>query len=304
MLKVFNMIERLAPYQATVLITGETGTGKDGMARAIHELSPRRAMRFVICNCAAMTESILESELFGHVKGAFTGAMEQRDGLFRHSHGGTLFLDEIGEMPLSFQAKLLRVIEEQSVRPVGSDQVIPVDTRLVVATNRDLWQAVQAGTFRRDLFYRLNVARIETPPLRERREDIPLLSDYFLDQIRQKNHLPLKGFSEEARQLLISFDWPGNVRELKNILEAAALMATEDLLAIHDFPPHLQEYAILHQEKILKSSKPLNALESREKSVIEETISHCSGNKARAAEALGLSRRALYRRLEKYELTS
>jgi transcriptional regulator with PAS, ATPase and Fis domain len=304
MLKVFSMIERMAPYHATVLITGETGTGKDGIARAIHELSPRRAMRFVTCNCAALPESLLESELFGHVKGAFTGAMEQRDGLFRHSRGGTLFLDEVGEMPLSLQAKLLRVIEEQSVRPVGSDRLIPIDARLVVATNKDLWKAVQAGTFRRDLFYRLNVASIETPPLRERREDIPLLCDYFLDQIRQKNHLPIKGFSEEARQLLISFDWPGNVRELKNVLESAALMATEDRLAIHDFPPHLQEYAILHQEKILKSSKRLNALERREKSVIEETISRCSGNKVRAAEALGLSRRALYRRLEKYELSS
>lgn len=303
-LKIFSTIERFAPYNTTVLITGETGTGKEMVAGAIHALSPRRSMRFIACNCTALQETLIESELFGHVKGAFTGAIQKRDGLFLHGHGGTIFLDEIGDMPLPFQVKLLRVIEEQEIRPVGSDNVVPVDVRIVAATNQDLWQAVQSGRFRRDLFYRLNVAHMEIPPLRERREDIPILSDYFLEQIKRKNRLSVKGCSEEAGRLLMNYDWPGNVRELKNTLEAAALMARGDQLAIRDFPPVLQEFAITHQEKVIQSSPRPNSIAAREKRHIEEVISRCQGNKTNAARELGLSRRALYRRLEKYELSS
>jgi DNA-binding NtrC family response regulator len=303
-LKVFGAIERIAPYNTTVLITGETGTGKEKVASAIHALSPRRSMRFIACNCTALQETLLESELFGHVKGAFSGAIQKRDGLFLHSHGGTIFLDEIGDMPLPFQVKLLRVIEEQEIRPVGSDNVVSVDVRIVAATNQDLWQAVQSGRFRRDLFYRLNVAHVELPSLCERREDIPILCDYFLEQIKRKNRLSLEGCSAEAGRLLMHYDWPGNVRELKNTLEAAALMATGDQLTIRDFPPILQEYAITHQDKILQSTVRLNSIAAREKSHIEEVISRCHGNKTSAARELGLSRRALYRRLEKYQLSS
>ncbi|HLB94864.1 MAG TPA: sigma-54 dependent transcriptional regulator [Nitrospiria bacterium] len=303
-LKVFSAIERIAPYNTTVLITGETGTGKEMVAKSIHALSPRRSMRFVACNCAAMPEALLESELFGHVKGAFTGAIQQRDGLFRHSHGGTIFLDEIGDMPLPLQAKLLRVIEEQEIRPVGSDNVASVDIRVVVATHQDLWHSVQSGSFRKDLFYRLNVARVELPPLRERQEDIPILCDYFLDVVKRKNRLSLTGCSEEAMRLLMLYDWPGNIRELKNTLESATLMVTGDHLAIRDFPPNLQEYAITHQEKVLSSSTRLTSIEVRERSYIEEVLSRCNGNKAQAAQELGLSRRSFYRRLEKYQLPS
>jgi DNA-binding NtrC family response regulator len=300
---IFRLIERLAPYHATVLITGETGTGKEMVARAIHAISPRRATRFVICNCAALPESLLESELFGHVKGAFTGAIQQREGLFRHAHGGTIFLDEIGELPLPLQAKLLRVIEGQEIRPVGSDRTTEVDVRIVVATNKDLWQAVIAGSFRKDLFYRLNVARIELPLLRERREDIPLLCRYFLGQVKQEHGLALNGFSEEAQSLLMHYEWSGNIRELKNTIETAALMATGDQLAIRDLPANLQEYAISHQEEILQPSPPLTSIEAHEKSYVKQVISRCQGNKARAAQALGVSRRSLYRRLEKYNLS-
>jgi DNA-binding NtrC family response regulator len=297
--KVFNLIERLAPYNATVLITGETGTGKEMVARAIHAMSPRRAMRFVTCNCAAFPEPLFESELFGHLKGAFTGAVQQREGLFRHAHGGTIFLDEIGEMPLSLQAKLLRVIENNEIRPVGSDAVVSIDARIVVATNKDLWQSVMNGTFRKDLFYRLNVAGISLPPLRERREDIPLLCNHFVDQIKQKNGLSLIGCSEEALKLLTNYEWPGNIRELKNTLESTALIANGEQMTIRDLPPFLQEFAIAHHEQILTSPSQLTPIDAREKSYIEEVLARFNGNKAQAAEALGLSRRSLYRRLEK-----
>jgi transcriptional regulator with PAS, ATPase and Fis domain len=242
---------------------------------------------------------LFESELFGHLKGAFTGAAQQREGLFRHAHGGTIFLDEVGEMPLSLQAKLLRVIEHQEIRPVGSDSVVSVDVRILVATNKDLWQAVMAGTFRKDLFYRLNVAGIGLPPLRERREDIPLLCDYFLDQIKQKNGLSLSGCSEEALKLLTNYEWPGNIRELKNTLESSALMASGEQLTIRDLPPFLQEFAIAHHDEILTSPAEPTRIDVREKRYIEEVLSRCNGNKAQAAEVLGLSRRSLYRRLEK-----
>ena len=303
-MKIFNVIERFAPHGITILITGETGTGKELVAHAVHNLSPRRSMRFVACNCSALPEALLESELFGHVKGAFTGAIQQRNGLFRHGHGGTIFLDEIGDMPLPLQAKLLRVIEEQEIRPVGSDNAVSVDVRIVAATNKDLWPAVLSGSFRKDLYYRLNVARIELPSLRERQEDIPILCDYFLEQIKRKNRLSLDGCSEEAMRLLTLYDWPGNIREFKNALETASLMASADQLAIHDLPQPLQEYAITHQEKILKTLPKLTPIETREKSYLEEVIARCSGNKTQAAQELGLSRRSFYRRLQKYALTS
>ncbi|HSG06073.1 MAG TPA: sigma 54-interacting transcriptional regulator, partial [Nitrospiria bacterium] len=304
MLPVFNIIERFAPFDATVVITGETGTGKERVAQTLHDLSPRRQMPFVACNCAALPENLLESELFGHSKGAFTGAVQQRGGLFRHAQGGTIFLDEIGEMPLSIQATLLRVIEEREIRPVGSDKAIPVDIRIVVATNRDLWKEVEAGRFRKDLFFRINVAKIMLPPLRERKEDIPLLCQYFLDTFRKIHRHSVRGFSDEAMRLLQTYDWPGNIRELKNSMESSVMVATEDKLVIRNLPPTLQEYAIRHPDEVLAKPVRMNPVNSFEKKHILEILNRCNGNKSMAAAELGLSRRSLYRRLGKFGLSA
>lgn len=303
-LPVFNIIERFAPYNATVVITGETGTGKELVAKTLHELSPRRTMPFVACNCAALPENLLESELFGHTKGAFTGAIHQRGGLFRHAQGGTIFLDEIGEMPLAVQSKLLRVLEEREIRPLGSDQVLPVDIRIIVATNKDLWEEVEAGRFRKDLFYRVNVAKIMLPPLRERKEDIPLLAQYFLDKLKKEHRLTVKGFSTEAMRLLQQYDWPGNIRELKNSMESSVMVATDELLVIRNLPPTLQAYAIKNQDVILKKQVQFSPVNSFEKNYILEVLNRCKGNKSMAALELGLSRRSLYRRLGKFGLTA
>lgn len=302
-LRVFSMIRSLASHTSVVLITGPTGTGKEMTARAIHNLSPRRSMRFVACNCAAIPENLIESELFGHVKGAFTGASEERDGLFRYANGGTIFLDEISEMPLALQAKLLRVIEERHVRPVGSDKAEAIDVRIIAATNNDLWKIAQEGTFRKDLYYRLNVTQIVLPSLRDRPEDHKILCDYFLDLIRRQYRLGLKSCSDDVLKLFYVYPWLGNLRELKNVLESASLTATHELLTISDLPQQLQEFAIAHCDSKIRASNRPNPLELYERHRIEDVISKYRGNKTHAARELGVSRRSLYRQMEKHQIS-
>lgn len=243
MREVFAILERIAPTSATVVLEGETGVGKEVVARAIHQKSPRAQQPFVVFDCSAVPKDLIESELFGHEKGSFTGAIQTRQGLFEIAHGGTLFLDEIGELSLELQPKLLRALEQREIRRVGSNRPIKVDVRLIAATNRNLEEEVRANRFREDLFYRLSVVRIRLPPLRERREDIPLLARHFLRQApfnRDADGQPrVKGFSEEALAVLMEYDWPGNVRELLNVVERATSFADGDLIEVDDLPPHL-----------------------------------------------------------------
>src|SRR4030095_15543954 len=239
MIQVLELVERAAEYKATVLLQGESGAGKEVIARAIHAQSPRRSEAFVAVNCAAIPETLLESELFGHAKGAFTGADRARRGLFAEADGGTLFLDEIGELPIALQAKLLRVLQEEEVRPVGESKPRQIDVRVLAATARDLEAEVAAGRFREDLFYRLDVVRVQVPPLRERREDIPLRLAHSLGRTRQSLGKAVRSIDDDALERLMSYAWPGNVRELENVLERAAILARGDRLTLADLPPNL-----------------------------------------------------------------
>ncbi len=301
MLEVFSMIRRLAKHFTTVLITGETGTGKEMVARALHELSPRRSKNFVACNCSALVETLLESELFGHVKGAFTGAIRTKHGLFEVADGGTIFLDEIGELSPQMQVKFLRVLQNQEVKRVGSNEIIHVDARVVTATNKDLIKAMQEGHFREDLYYRLNTAEIYLPPLRERREDVPLLTKHFLGTMNQKLGKKIKGITRQAQIALLNYPWKGNVRELENVVERAALLASKDFITLTDLPPHLQQFT--HPARSSEST-PLNikTLDEVEEEHIRRVMKNVGENKTVAARILGVSRRSLYRKLEKYKL--
>jgi two-component system response regulator PilR (NtrC family) len=240
---IFDMIMTVAPQSSRVLITGETGTGKELVARAIHENSARSKGAFITINCGAFPETLLESELFGYIKGAFTGANENRQGLFRAAHGGTLFLDEIGNMSLPMQVKLFRVLQEGKVRPVGSSEEYEIDVRVIAATNKDLDKAIAAGEFREDLYYRLSVIPIQLPPLRERREDIPLLARAFLERFRKSMEKPIEGISPEAMRLLEAYDWPGNVRELENTLERSVALETASMISVNVLPEKVQRRA-------------------------------------------------------------
>ncbi len=296
MLNVFRMITTVAKYPSNVLITGETGTGKDMVARAIYNLSPRNNKPFVAINCASLVEGLLESELFGHVRGAFTGALKDKPGLFEVANGGTLFLDEVGDLPLPLQAKLLRVIETGEVRRVGDTNMKKVDVRIISATNRSLKKLVEEGKFREDLYYRLNVINIHIPPLRERKEDIPVLVDYFLGELNQKLGKGIKGVEKEVLSLFKRLPWKGNVRELKNVMERAYIQAPGDTIKLQDLPP---EY--LEEEKELAAQVKIpSSLEELEKKYIMETLKYASGNCSLAARLLGISRRSLYRKLKKY----
>ena len=303
MVRLMETVAQVAVSEATVMVTGESGTGKELVAAAIHHNSPRKAGPFVKVNCAAITETLLESELFGHEKGAFTGADRRKEGRFVQADGGSLFLDEVGEMPVSMQVKLLRVIQERELTRVGGEQTIPVDVRLIVATNQDLAQMVKAGTFREDLYYRLNVVELKTPPLRERREDIPLLAACFLTRFAEKNRKSVARFSPRAMDLLIRYAWPGNVRELMNTIERAVVLARSSCLDESDFAALTSRP---HETGSALSSGAFPAdipLERIEREAIVNTLASADGNKSEAARRLGITRKTLREKLKKYDLS-
>jgi two-component system, NtrC family, response regulator AtoC len=302
MLDVFKLIARVAPTRSTVLITGESGTGKEVVARALHFNGTRAAGPFVTIDCAGLAESLLESELFGHVRGAYTGAVTARRGLFETGHGGTVFLDEVGDIGPNIQAKLLRVLELHEIKPVGGNESIRIDVRLIAATNKDLRAEVHAGRFREDLFYRLNVVSIHLPPLRERREDIPALAHHFLQKYGEANGKAIGGIAPEAMTRLEVYSWPGNVRELENAIERAVAVSSHPILLPDDLPLHLAPPTAPAIEGEAPGSVELISLEALTRQHIARVLAATSGNKKRAAEILGVDRRTLYRMLERYAM--
>jgi two-component system, NtrC family, response regulator AtoC len=305
MRKLFSVIERVAPTDASVLITGATGTGKELAARAIHDLSPRRDNTFVDINCSAIPETLIEAELFGHQRGTFTGAHENRSGLFEKASGGTLFLDEVDALNLSAQAKLLRVLQERTVRRIGARANIAIDVRIISATNCDLSQAVAEGRFRPDLYYRLRVLPLHVPELCTRGEDVMLLVDHFLRLKSERNGQPLRRFSDEAIRALCEYPWPGNVRELENTIEYALAIGMEDELGIADLPPEIltaqpQPSADNFRQVLQAYMNDTVPLAEIEKRYILSVLQQFGGNQVRAAAALGIDRSKLYRRLKQY----
>jgi two-component system response regulator HydG len=296
--ETIEMIRRVADSDATVLVTGESGTGKELVARALHRLSPRRDEPFVAVNCAAMPAPLLESELFGHVRGAFTDAKRSRAGLFVQAGAGTIFLDEIGEMPIEMQVKLLRVLQERRVRPVGGDEEVPFEARVVTATNRDLETEVDEKRFREDLFYRINVVAIPVPPLRARAGDILLLAQYFLKRIATRTNKPVQGISGPAARMLMDYDWPGNVRELENCMERAVALCRLDEITVDDLPSKVQEHQSSKIVITTESPGELITLDEMERRYVRQVLNAVGGNKTHAARILGIDRRSLYRRLE------
>ncbi|MCF0241912.1 MAG: sigma-54-dependent Fis family transcriptional regulator [Treponema sp.] len=290
---VLDKVNRVAQSKTTVLITGESGVGKEGVAEAIHKMSPRKDKPLIKVHCAALSESILESELFGHEVGAFTGADKMQKGRFELAHGGTIFLDEIGEINPQVQVKLLRVIQNRQFERVGGEKTIEVDVRIIAATNKNLEEEVKAGRFREDLFYRLNVVSVEVPPLRERKEDIPLLISAFLDKFNLENEKNVKGFDSKAKNALINFSWPGNIRQLQNVVEGCVAMSLNDTIKLADLPDYL---------KTQSSEKSINipvgtSMDDAELIIINETLAACGGNKSKCAEILGIGRKTLHRKL-------
>ncbi len=300
---VFDMVRQIAPAKSTVLITGESGTGKELIAQAIHQLSGRKG-QFIPVHCAALPANLLESELFGHEKGSFTGASEQRIGRFESADGGTIFLDEIGEIDLSVQVKLLRVLETKSFERVGGNNLIETDTRIVTATNRDLHKMVAEGKFREDLYFRLNVLNIELPPLRSRKADIPLLIKTFVDFYSAENGKKSLGISEDVLKILSSYNWPGNIRELRNCIERMVVLCRDDKLNIINIPFNIRESlsAELKGDHNIAAPSTLN-LESNEKKLIIHALDECDGNRTAAAVKLGISRRTLHRKLNEYNIS-
>ncbi|MDR2820743.1 MAG: sigma-54 dependent transcriptional regulator [Desulfovibrio sp.] len=294
MRQLFDMLKTIAPSEATVLITGESGTGKEVVAKMIHANSKRGKEPFVAVNCAALSETLLESELFGHEKGAFTGADKRREGRFLAAHKGTIFLDEIGEMPQSMQVKLLRVIQERELQRVGGDQTVRVDVRILAATNRDLKEEVKAGKFRQDLYYRLNVVNVNVPPLRDRVEDIPLLAMYFLKLYADKNDKTVKGFAPGAMDRLLKYLWPGNVRELENAVERAVVLLMGEYVSERELPP-----GIVENEDGLAPRRSFGnmTLEEIERLAVLDALEDAGGNKSEAARRLGINRKTLLSKL-------
>ena len=298
MLDLIGQIERAGPSGAAILITGESGTGKELVARALHDSSARKAKPFIAVNCAALPEALIESELFGHAKGAFTDARDARKGLFAQADGGTLFLDEIGDLPLNLQAKLLRVLEQQTIRPIGSDQEQAIDVRVLSATHQDLEAKVEREEFRQDLYYRLNVIEIEVPPLRARGNDVLLLAHTFLQQFAEKSGKAVVGIAEPAATKLLDYDWPGNVRELRNVLERAVAMTQYDRVIVDDLPARVQQFT--RNEVVFGSEDPSNlvSLAELEQRYIAHVLQMVGNNRTRAARLLGLDRKTLYRKLK------
>jgi DNA-binding NtrC family response regulator len=298
MREVFDTISRAAPTKASILITGESGVGKELVTDAIHDLSPRKEKPLIKVHCAALSASLLESELFGHEKGAFTGAVSQKHGRFELASGGTLFLDEIGEIDQNIQIKLLRVLQDKKFERVGGEQTVETDVRIIAATNKDLKAEIEKGSFREDLYFRLNVVNIHVPPLRERKNDIPLLAAAFLREFSKENGKTIEGFHEKARSRLYAYEWPGNIRELRNCVESAVVMCRSSTITVDDLPPALRTGADEGWIRInLGASMP-----ECEKIIIRDTLSYCDGNKSKAAETLQIGRKTLIRKLEDYGL--
>ncbi len=298
---VYELIDQVGPVDSTLLITGESGTGKELVARAIHESSTRSEGPFVALNCAAVPAPLLESELFGHARGAFTDAHEQRNGLFAEARGGTLLLDEIGELPLELQSKLLRVLQERKVRPVGAEEEVEVDARIIAATNRDLEREIAEARFREDLFYRINVMAVHVPPLRERGQDVLLLAQAFIDRARLRSGKGVRGMTGVAAQRLLDYDWPGNVRELENCIERAVALTMFERLTVEDLPERLARMDARESEVEPGDPRQMPSLEDLERNHIQRVLEAVGGNKTRAANVLGIDRRTLYRKLERMQ---
>ena len=301
--RLLETVAQVAPSEATVLVVGESGTGKELIAGALHYNSQRKEGPLVKMNCAAVTETLLESELFGHEKGAFTGAYKRKEGRFVQAEGGTLFLDEVSEMSLSMQAKVLRVLQEREITRVGGEETLKVDVRLVAATNKDLSLEIEAGRFREDLFYRLNVVTLKIPPLRDRQEDIPLLAQHFLAEFARKNQKPVKGFTPQAMDRLLKYDWPGNVRELMNAVERAVVLSKSDYLGDEEFVLVFRARPEEERSERVEAKGTANLpLEEVEKTTILDTLEAAGGNKSETARRLGITRRTLHKKLKKYGL--
>ena len=301
MQRIFRFVSKVAPTESAVLITGESGTGKELLARSIHIQSRRAHHPFLAVNCGALPENLLESELFGHVRGAFTGATTDKKGLFEQADGGTLFLDEVGELSPPSQVKLLRALQDGEVRRVGSNQSVRVDVRPISATNRDLRRAMEEGGFREDLYYRINVFHIEIPPLRDRREDVPLLATYFLEHYAHLMHKTVRGISHDAGVLLLRYAYPGNVRELENAIQRAVALAEDDVIRPEDLPPEMrraQDYRLAPPREALEVPDGLT-LEELEMLYIRRTLDRAGGNASEAARRLGISRSTLWRKLKR-----
>ena len=296
--KVRVMIDKAGPTKANVLITGESGVGKELVAHAVHDKSPRKDKPFIVVHCAALSESLLESELFGFEKGAFTGAESLHKGRFELADGGTVFLDEIGEINQATQVKLLRVLQEKKFERVGGETTIESDVRIVAATNRNLEEEVKAGRFREDLYYRLNVVRIEMPPLRERKDDIPLLMHSFLREFNIENEKNIKGFDNRAKSAMLKYTWPGNIRELKNCVESAVVMCSGEEIRLEDLPNSVQLKGA-EQAISIPIGIPMN---EAEKIIIQENLAANNGNKSKTADILGIGRKTLHRKLEEYNI--
>ena len=302
MQRVFDILQQVSASHATVLVLGESGTGKELVAQAIHTNSPRKDKPFVAVNCAALSQGLIESELFGHVRGAFTGAFSAKDGMLVYADGGTLFLDEVGDMPLETQAKLLRVLETREVQPVGGNVTRKVDVRLVAATNRELRALVGEGKFREDLLFRLQVVTIQLPPLRERPGDVPLLIDHFLSSLAKEHARAVRGITPEARALLVRYQWPGNVRELRNALETMVLLTRHDVLDVDDVPEHIQHATGQPGKASGHYELAGRKLAEVERDLIESTLALTEGNRHKAAKLMGIGERTLYRKLHEYGL--
>jgi DNA-binding NtrC family response regulator len=296
MQRIYQLVEKVSQHTCPVLILGESGTGKELVARSIHFASPRRNRPFVPVDCSALVSTLIESELFGYVKGAFTGAMQNRHGLLEVADGGTVFLDEIADLPVDLQAKLLRALQEKEIKPVGSTERVGINVRVIAATNRDLEDAIRKGAFRQDLYFRLNVVQIKLPPLRERKSDIPLLVNAFLEKFSSAQR-PVRSVSEETMTRLMAYDWPGNVRELENVMERAVALGITPILQVNDLPSNLQQGS----SERLPGSDELVPLEELERRAIFRALRETSGDKLAAARLLGIGKTTLYRKLKEYE---